>query len=916
MPGEKGHDLRAALERLAGVEQRLTRLEEMLEQEAPARPPAELSVSERAPQDRTNLDVLPVSESESAPAPLPLPTPAPAVVNVPSKAEEPATVGLAVESLERVVGLKWAGWIGAVVVVLGTGFGIKFAYDQGWLGHLPVWVQLLAMSMVGFTLLIAGEIVYRRVDVIAAAGLFGAGIGVLFTVSYAGNAFYGTYDYQTAFVFGLLTTVLGAGVAMRGRLVSIAVLSQLGGQLAPVVLDSGQPPSVPFLVYVFMLQLVCLILALWAGTPRWWVLRGLSLAATSWWTLISLLGARWGPGLQNEVLWFALLSAAAYQGELLRSALLAGARVPSLPAASGWGTAFSLLVTTGLAAVGLHVFYLHDSAAFRGGFLLILAGICLASGFVLRSGANERVRFLKTGYVVQGLGLLLLFVPVTLTGAWISLGWAILGLAFAVLGARFQQPGPRWSSLVAWGLALLRLNFDAGCPEENDVQRIWIVGLGQSVHGYTVIGWLLAATGMVTAWLLQAEAPGARSEKSKVRQWWALCVSLLAGFVWCVASVQGLSPLTGTLALVVWAWLLVAGDGWPQSLHLGAQALGVLVLAAGKWAIVDTLQRRVSGSWNALDQWPVLNSTMGMGLLLAGSFLAVSRLRRDTVRLVCEQASGNAVADNVASLVVVACALVVVTFGLSLEVDRTVERGAALGVPLGWPIMHLKVMVLTPLWLAAILFFALAGRRLGVSSRWPWAFLFLLGIKSLFVDMLIPRLESGSGPAPVSIVFNLEFLITVLFLAGMVALRRLVPLETVAAADAPLVEGVFHLLALLIVLFACTLEVDRAVAGHLAAYLYDPVLAAQVAISIFWSMFAIATVLVGFRLRRQLLRYFGLALFAATLLKVVALDMHEVAYGYRVLSFLGLGVLLLVTSVFYGKFSLSVRGEAGGHGKP
>jgi hypothetical protein len=541
--------------------------------------------------------------------------------------------------------------------------------------------------------------------------------------------------------------------------------------------------------------------------------------------------------------------------------------------------------------------------------LLILAAACLASRLLLRPEPNEWVRFLTTGYLVQGLGLLLLFIPVTLTGAWVCLGWAILGLAFAALGARFEQPGPRWASLVAWGLALVRLNLDATFPDENDVQQIWLAGLGQDIHGYTVIGWLLAVTGVVTAWLLQAGTPLERSETPALRQWWALCLSLLAGFVWCVASIQGLSPLAGTLVLVVWAWLLVAGDYWPQYLQLGGQALGVLVLAAVKWSIADTLQTRASGAWNALDYWPVLNPQMVLGLLLAGSFLAVSHLRRNKLRRVYEQVSGSPVADNAVTLVAVVVALVVVTFGLSVEVDRTVERGAALGVALGWTVIHLKVMALTPLWLAAILFFAFAGRRLGVSSRWPWALLFLLAIKLLFVDMLIPRLASRAGPAAVSVVFNLEFLIAVLFLAGMAALRRLRPLETVAAADAPVLDGVSHLLAVLIVLFACTLEVDRAVAGHLASYLRNPALAAQVAISIFWSLFAIAAVLVGFRLGRRWLRYFGLALFAATLLKVVALDMHEVGYGYRVLSFLGLGVLLLATSVFYGTRNLGAPGD-------
>src|SRR5439155_17417698 len=35
-------------------------------------------------------------------------------------------------ALEQVIGLKLAGWVGAIVLVIGAGLGIKFAYDQGW----------------------------------------------------------------------------------------------------------------------------------------------------------------------------------------------------------------------------------------------------------------------------------------------------------------------------------------------------------------------------------------------------------------------------------------------------------------------------------------------------------------------------------------------------------------------------------------------------------------------------------------------------------------------------------------------------------------------------------------------------------------------------------------------------------------
>ena len=62
-------------------------------------------------------------------------------------------------------------------------------------------------------------------------------------------------------------------------------------------------------------------------------------------------------------------------------------------------------------------------------------------------------------------------------------------------------------------------------------------------------------------------------------------------------------------------------------------------------------------------------------------------------------------------------------------------------------------------------------------------------------------------------------------------------------------------------------------------------------------------------LRNVGLRYFGLALLAITLLKVVLIDMSQVQTGYRILSFMALGGILLGTSVLYGKLTPRLAGK-------
>jgi len=225
-----------------------------------------------------------------------------------------------------------------------------------------------------------------------------------------------------------------------------------------------------------------------------------------------------------------------------------------------------------------------------------------------------------------------------------------------------------------------------------------------------------------------------------------------------------------------------------------------------------------------------------------------------------------------------------------------------------------------------VLVLAFIGRRLGFQTVLPWVLLLLVAAKFLLLDMLLMRTASSQSPAPVTVFFNFQILTGVLLLAGFFCLSRLsqLPATTSVAENVdmrllgatgeksqPMHGGImeavqlFRILAnsvaLLIVLEAGTLEIDRAFPTFLAADFSDPPLAEQVAISIFWPPFAIVPVVVGFRFWSAGLPLFVLSLFGVTVIKVLLIDLGEVRFGYRILSLLGLGLLLLATSVLYGK---------------
>jgi uncharacterized membrane protein len=75
----------------------------------------------------------------------------------------------------------------------------------------------------------------------------------------------------------------------------------------------------------------------------------------------------------------------------------------------------------------------------------------------------------------------------------------------------------------------------------------------------------------------------------------------------------------------------------------------------------------------------------------------------------------------------------------------------------------------------------------------------------------------------------------------------------------------------------------------------------QVGLSMLWTLYAAAALAWGFLRSNAALRYAALALFGLTVIKVFAVDLAAVKTAYRILSFLVLGVVLLLVSLAYQK---------------
>jgi len=83
---------------------------------------------------------------------------------------------------------------------------------------------------------------------------------------------------------------------------------------------------------------------------------------------------------------------------------------------------------------------------------------------------------------------------------------------------------------------------------------------------------------------------------------------------------------------------------------------------------------------------------------------------------------------------------------------------------------------------------------------------------------------------------------------------------------------------------------------------------AQFSYSAWFMLFGAILLAVGFWRRSAFLRWQALVLLAVSVVKVFLFDVSQLSQGYRILSFLGLGVLLLAVSFVYQRDWLNLRG--------
>lgn len=449
--------------------------------------------------------------------------------------------------------------IGVIILFFGIAFLFRFAYQHS---MLPVEFRLLGATLFAMALLIIGWRLRVKRTVYGLV-LQGGGVGIMYLTIFAAFRLYHLLPGWLTFPLLLMIVILSAALAVMQNARALAVLGISGGFLAPVLASTGSGSHVGLFGYYAMLNIAILTMA-WFKSWRMLNVLGFLftfLIGTAWG--ITVYRAEFFASTEPFLLFFFLLY-------VVVAVLFAFRQPPDLKGYVDGTLVFGVpLVGFALqAALVRHYEYGLAWSAFAMGFFYL----SLAWTIWQRGGAA--LRMLGESFLAMGTVFASLTIPFVLEGEWIATAWALEGAAVLWVGVRQRRR-------LATAFAIL-LQFGAGLGfiiEAGHRQAQWPV-----LNGVFLGALFVSLSGLFSAYYLYRRlALVANGDDGRKENGWAplSTVMLIWGLLWWFAN--------GLLEI----------DAYVASRH---ELLAALLFVAGSAAILGDLETRLS--------WQVLRYTL------------------------------------------------------------------------------------------------------------------------------------------------------------------------------------------------------------------------------------------------------------------------------------------------------------------
>lgn len=320
--------------------------------------------------------------------------------------------------------------LGALALLIGAGFGFKYAVDQGWIGPA---VRVALGFAAGVGLILAGEHTRRRGWQDYAQAVAGGGVALVYLSWWASLHLYGFVSPPVGFGGLVATSALAVALSLRHDSLALALIGVVASFVNPLVVGSYAISASAMYAYVLALDIAVVALAVVRGWP---VLYKLAFAGS--WTLYGVANGNEAGDLTLATTIFVIFAA-----------------IPFLSRpneASSWRGP-GLVVVNGLVYYFTMIFDVLD-AEDRGAFTMTLALVYAAAAY---ASLRLRDRHWNVTNAHGGTAIFLLtsWALVTLEIRPAIAFWAIEGVCL-LAAARFARVREaRWAGATVLGLSLV-----------------------------------------------------------------------------------------------------------------------------------------------------------------------------------------------------------------------------------------------------------------------------------------------------------------------------------------------------------------------------------------------------------------------------------------------------------------------------
>lgn len=833
---------------------------EHVEQDREARPP---TVPPEMPEDQQPLPPAPdpsdVTAVPLAPEPPPaVESPAPAAAVAPRAYQRPSY-----DVVGRLFALikTWATTgnvpvkVGVLISLIGLGFLLGVALEQGWI-TLTIEVRHVLVALFGVLLLVVGWRVRGR-NPIYGLSLQGGGIAVLYLTTYVAHAVYNLVPAPAAAVVVVAITVAAGVLAVLEDARSLAVLGIIGGFLAPVLAYSDAEDHV--LVFGFYVILSAAIVAV-ARFKIWPELNllglGFTLGVSVFWLFQRYVEADW-----------------ATTQPLIGLLVLMYLTIPLVFAARGtsdlkdWRTSPFVfgLPFAGLALQALLTGHFEYGPAISALALALIHGLFA----VVAHRLGEQNSSLRDAYSAVAMAFLAIAAPLAFGAQHISMFWVIQGTFLVWIGVRQLR------LLAIWGGLSLQVLAGVAFIVHVADHLPYPSGRTLLANGIFLGAVLLAATGLFTARMLEPEeVPPFGRNVPWYALFWGVAWWLFSGLLEIAEQIAPDDRLSVSIVFITISLGAMALVG-PAVSWSRMATCGVLLLPALAWALIDTLDSQ---------DHPFESNGWAAWIVAAGIYYAVLRVREGAFPWI-------AAAMHTGAYWILAIVI-------GTEVHWQIDRVAA-GV---WPTIGALATVLAVVGGTLVARQALAWP---LETHWRTYLMACAGPVLLVVAVRVLATNLVSDGASPPIVYlpllNPLELLTILLVVVAVKWKGLAPIREGHPLENLLGRYWTPGLAAIGVIML-TMAVVRTVHHWLdVPFDFDAMIDSttlHASLSIVWGLAGLSGMVAGVRLVRRTVWVGGASLMGIVVVKLFLFDLSNTGTVARVVSFLGVGLLLLVVGYF------------------